>query len=84
MDKKSDRMNHLSIDDFQYEGETIDSLYRLVNLAAKRANQLNRPDARPLVSARSRKPVMMALEEVLDGKVWYRTGSEEEDEYEVG
>lgn len=84
MEKTSDRMNHLSIEDFKYEGETIDSLYRLVNLAAKRANQLNRPDSRVLVSPHSRKPVMMALEEVLDGKVWYRTGEEAEDEYDVG
>lgn len=84
MEKDTDRMDHLSIEDFKYDDEPIDSLYRLVILAAKRANQLNKPDSRPLVTPHSRKPVMMALEEVLDGKVWYRTGEEEEDEYDVG
>ncbi len=77
-------MRHLALEDFEHDGKCMDSLYRLVNLAAKRANQLNKPDARPLMAATSRKPVMQALEEILEGKVWYRTGADEEDEYEVG
>ena len=78
-----DRVNHLSIDDFKHNGESIDSLYRLVNLTAKRANQLHKPDARSLVSPISRKPVITALQEVLEGKLWYRTGAENADEYEI-
>jgi len=84
MDKMSiDRMNHLSIEDFKHDGDTIDSLYRLVNLAAKRANQLHKPDARSLVSPISRKPVITSLQEILEGKVWHRTGGENADEYEI-
>jgi DNA-directed RNA polymerase omega subunit len=78
-----DRMNHLSIENFKHDGQTIDSLYRLVNLAAKRANQLHKPDARSLVTPVSRKPVITALQEILEGKVWYRTGGENADEYEI-
>jgi DNA-directed RNA polymerase omega subunit len=76
-------MNHLSIDDFTHDGKPIDSAYRLVILAAKRANQLGKPDSRSLVSPVSRKPAIMALQEILEGKVWYRTGAEEPDEYEI-
>ena len=77
-------MKHISLEDFQYEGQKMDSLYRLVNLATKRAIQLNKPEGHPLVVPTSKKAIMVALEEVLEGKVWYRTGEEEEDEYEVG
>jgi len=77
-------MRHLSLEDFEYEGEKMDSLYRLVNICARRANQLNKPDSRSLVSFAPKKPVLAAIEEVLDGKVWYRKGGDDEDEYEVG
>lgn len=83
MDKSPDYMNHLSIDDFTHDGKPIDSLYRLVILAAKRANQLGKPDARTLVAPKSRKPAITALQEILEGKVWYRSGAEEADEYEI-
>lgn len=83
MDNVLDHMNHLSIDDFGHDAKPIDSIYRLVILAAKRANQLGKPDARLLVSPVSRKPVITSLQEILDGKVWYRTGAEEADEYEI-
>jgi len=84
MDKDPMRMSHLAIEDFTYDGEQIDSLYRLVILAARRANQLNRPDGRAFAQPASHKPVMVALEEVLEGKVWYRTGEDEESDYDVG
>ena len=83
MENVLDHMNHLSIDDFKHDGKRIDSAYRLVILASKRANQLGKPDARLLVSPVSRKPVITSLQEILDGKVWYRTGAEEADEYEI-
>jgi DNA-directed RNA polymerase omega subunit len=83
MENVLDHMNHLSIDDFGRDAKRIDSIYRLVILAAKRANQLGKPDARLLVSPVSRKPVITSLQEILDGKVWYRTGAEEADEYEI-
>lgn len=81
---------HLTLEDFvqvsaeKEELQPMDSLYRLVILAGKRANQLSKPETRPLVGARSRKPVMIALQEVLEGKVWYRLGEEEEEEYDLG
>ena len=62
----------------QFEGK-IDSLYRLVILAAKRATQISKPDSRPLVPVRSRKPTLVALEEVLSGKVKPRIGDEDEE-----
>ena len=77
-------MRHLALEDFKHDGEEMDSLYRVVNVAARRANQLNKPDTRPMVTTTSKKPVIQAIEEILEGKVWYRTGAEEEDEYEVG
>ncbi len=78
-----ERMNHLSIEDFRHNGEIVDSLYRLVNLASKRANQLHKPDARPLVQPISRKPVILAWQEILEGKIWHRTSGENADEFEI-
>lgn len=77
-------MRHLSLEDFVYEGEQMDSLYRLVNIAARRANQLNKLDSRSLLSRATKKPVIAAIDEILEGKVWYRKGEEDEDEYNVG
>ena len=50
--------------------EHIDSKYRLVIVAAKRAKQLNR-GAVPLIQPRSQKPTYQALEEVASGKLGY-------------
>jgi len=50
--------------------EHVDSKYRLVIVAAKRAKQLNR-GAAPLVQARSVKPTYQALEEVATSKLAY-------------
>lgn len=77
-------MKHISLEDFVHEDEQMDSLYRLVNIAARRANQLNKPESRPLVKTKERKSTIVALEEVLDGKVWYTTGDQEADEYDIG
>ncbi len=48
----------------------VDSKYRLVIVAAKRAKQLMR-GADPLISARSFKPIYTALEEVTSGKLQF-------------
>ena len=50
--------------------EHIDSKYRLVIVAAKRAKQLNR-GAACLIQPRSTKPTYQALEEVASGKLGY-------------
>ena len=69
-------MSSISVEDFKGK---IDSLYRLVIVAARRAIQVGRPDSRPLVQAHSKKPTIVALEEILEGKVGYRTDDDEED-----
>ncbi len=50
--------------------EHIDSKYRLVIVAAKRAKQLNR-GAACLIQPRSLKPTYQALEEIASGKLGY-------------
>ena len=50
--------------------EHIDSKYRLVIVASKRAKQLNR-GAAPLIQPRSVKPPYQALEEIASGKLGY-------------
>ena len=50
--------------------EHVDSKYRLVIVAAKRAKQLDR-GAGPLVQPRSVKPTYQALEEVSSGKLGF-------------
>jgi DNA-directed RNA polymerase subunit omega len=50
--------------------EHVDSKYRLVIVAAKRAKQLNR-GAGPLVQPRNVKPTYQALEEIASGKLGF-------------
>jgi DNA-directed RNA polymerase subunit omega len=57
----------------------VDSVYRLVLIAAERAKQLSK-GAKPLVKTDAKKPPTVALEEVLAGKVQYEDGRSEEDE----
>lgn len=76
-------MKHIALEDFTNGDEQMDSLYRLVNIASRRANQLNKPESRPLVHTKAEKTTIIALEEVLDGKVWYRVGDATEDEYKI-
>lgn len=71
-------MEKFSIEDFD---DKIDSLYRLVIVAARRASHLAKPDSRPFVARTSRKPTMVALEEVLEDKVTYKTGETDEGNY---
>ena len=55
----------------------VDSKYRLVIVAAKRAKQLNR-GAAPLLSTRSFKPIYVALEEMASGKLQFEIEGEAE------
>ncbi|GMW01438.1 MAG: hypothetical protein AMXMBFR84_25750 [Candidatus Hydrogenedentota bacterium] len=73
-----ERDRQISIEDFN---DKIDSLYRLVILASRRAAQISKPDTRPLVPTKSRKPTMIALQEVLEGKVKVRRGDIEEEAF---
>ena len=76
-------MKHFALEDFINEDEAMDSLYRLVNIASRRATQLNKPESRPLIATKSKKTTIVALEEVLDGKVWYRVGTDPENDYDL-
>jgi DNA-directed RNA polymerase omega subunit len=63
--------------------DKADSVYRLVLAAARRASQLAKPESRPLVPVRSKKPTMVALQEILEGKVAVsETKTDEEDYFE--
>jgi len=67
----------ISVEDFR---DKVDSLYRLVIVAARRATQLSKPETRPLVDPVSKKPTITALQEILEGKVEARSGAEDEEE----
>ena len=69
-------MSSMSPEDFK---DKIDSLYRLVIVAARRANQVAKPEGRSLVPVESKKPTMTALQEILDGKVGYRIETDDEE-----
>ncbi|MCP4639679.1 MAG: DNA-directed RNA polymerase subunit omega [bacterium] len=71
-------MNPISVQ--QFDG-VVDSLYRLVIVASRRAAQVAKPEARPLVPVRSKKSTLVALEEVLEGKVGYRIVEADEEEF---
>lgn len=67
------------VDDFK---EKFDSLYRLVIIAASRANQLAKNEPRGFGSAlRPRKTTVRALDEVLAGKLSYAIADEEDEHY---
>ncbi|CAK7021483.1 DNA-directed RNA polymerase subunit omega [Tissierella carlieri] len=55
---------------FNELGKRGDSRYTLVMLTAKRARKIIE-GAEPLVETNSKKPVSIALEEVLEGKITY-------------
>ena len=68
-----------SVDDFQGK---VDSLYRLVIVAGRRANQISKNESHAFGNvANTKKPTINALEEVLAGKVEWFTSDEEEDHY---
>lgn len=57
----------------------VDSIYRLVLVAAERAKQLSK-GAKPLVSTDAKKAPTIALEEILAGRVKYESGRSKRDE----
>ena len=57
--------------------EKVNSVYRLVLIAAGRARQLGR-GSRPLVKTDAKKASTIALEEILAGKVRYEEESEKD------
>jgi len=58
--------------------EKVDSVYRLVLVAAERAKQLSK-GAKPLVSTDAKKAPTIALEEVLAERVKYEDGRAKRD-----
>jgi len=70
-------MSTISIEQFK---DKIDSLYRLVIVGSRRANQITKTDMQRLVPGSSKKATIVALEEVLEGKVSYQTGESDEDD----
>lgn len=68
-----------SVDEFQGK---IDSLYRLVIVASRRANQINKNESHGFGTVtNAKKSTITALEEVLDDKLGYITASQEEENY---
>jgi len=67
----------ISVEDF--EGR-MDSLYRLIIVASRRAIQLGKPETRPLVDVESKKTTMIALHEILEGKVTAQTDAEADED----
>jgi DNA-directed RNA polymerase subunit omega len=57
----------------------VDSIYRLVLVAAERAKQLSK-GAKPLVSTDAKKAPTIALEEILAERVKYESGRSKRDE----
>jgi len=57
----------------------VDSVYRLVLIAAERAKQLSK-GAKPLLNTDAKKASTIALEEILVEKVKYEDGRSREDE----
>jgi len=65
------------VDDF---AEKIDSLYRLVIVAARRSNQISKNESHGFGGVtHAKKPTIKALEEMLEGRISYRRGDEDED-----
>ena len=68
-----------SVDDFAGK---IDSLYRLVIIGARRANQITKNESHGFGTVTtSKKTTITALEEVLEGKVTHYKPSEEDEEF---
>lgn len=55
------------------------SMYKLVIAAARRASQVSKPESRPLVATVHRKPTLVALEEIIQGKVIIKSQLEEDE-----
>lgn len=68
-----------SVDAFS---DKFDSLYRLVIVASRRANQISKNEAHGFSAVMNRtKSTVQALDEVLAGKVSYATGDEDTEDF---
>lgn len=56
--------------------EKCESMYKLVIAASRRAGQVNKPESRPLVATTHRKPTLVALDEILQGKVLIKNAAD--------
>ena len=70
------RMSSITIEALEAK---CDSMYKLVIAAARRASQVSKPESRALVATVHRKPTLVALEEVIQGKVIIKSQSDEEE-----
>ncbi len=68
-----------SVDEFKNK---IDSLYRLVIVGARRANQISKNESHGFGAVtRGVKPTVRAMEEVLEGKVGHFEADQEEEHF---
>ncbi len=58
--------------------EKCESMYKLVIATARRASQVSKPESRPLVATTHRKPTLVALEEVIQGKIIIKSQLDED------
>ncbi len=54
----------------------IDSLYRLVNVASKRVNQIIKSEKHGF--GKKKKPTIVAIDEIMEGKITYRKNEKED------
>lgn len=54
----------------------IDSLYRLVNVASKRVNQIIKSEKHGF--GKKKKPTIIAIDELMEGKITYRKNEKED------
>ncbi len=54
----------------------IDSLYRLVNVASKRVNQIIKNERHGF--GKKKKPTIIAIDELMEGKITYRKNEKED------
>ncbi|MGC8737466.1 MAG: DNA-directed RNA polymerase subunit omega [Candidatus Hydrogenedens sp.] len=54
----------------------IDSLYRLVNVASKRVNQIIKSEKHGF--GKKKKPTVVAIDEIMEGKITYRKNEKED------
>jgi DNA-directed RNA polymerase omega subunit len=65
------------VDDF---ADKIDSLYRLVIVGARRSNMISNSQSHGFGGVTyAKKPTIQALEEMLDGKISYRKGDDDDE-----
>lgn len=71
-------MSDVSVEDLKGKS---DSLYRLVLIGARRATQLAKHDSHALLGRRTKKPTIVALQEIVDGKLSYTTNAGDETDF---